>query len=85
MTGRATSVHIVPVRVYLTVFALLLALTALTTGAAFVDLGAFNNVVALAIAACKATLVVLFFMHVRYSTRLIGLARKRHGARLASR
>ena len=37
---------------------------------AFIDLGPFNTVVALAIACTKATLVVLFFMHVKYSTRL---------------
>ena len=74
MTRHATHVHVVPVRVYVTVFGTLLALTALTTAAAFVDLGPFNNVVALGIAACKASLVVLFFMHVRYSSKLIGLA-----------
>ena len=44
--------------------------TYLTVQAAFIDLGAFNTVVALAIACTKAVLVVLYFMHVRYSTRL---------------
>ena len=66
-------IHVVPLRVYLLVFASLLVLTATTVAAAFVDLGALNNVVAMAIAALKAVLVVLFFMHVRYSTRLTGL------------
>lgn len=57
-------------RTFLKVFIALLALTALTTGAAFVPLGPFNDAVALLIAASKATLVVLFFMNVRYSSRL---------------
>ena len=62
--------HVVPVRTYTAVFLALVALTAITTAAAFVDLGPLNNVVALGIATLKATLVVLFFMHVKYSTRL---------------
>jgi cytochrome c oxidase subunit 4 len=62
--------HIVPARVYYSVFAALMVGTAITVGAAFIDLGAFNAVVALTIAVVKAVLVVLFFMHVRYSTRL---------------
>jgi cytochrome c oxidase subunit 4 len=65
--------HVVPVRTYLLVFLALLLLTATTTFAAFVDLGPLNNVIALGIAALKATLVVLFFMHVKYSSRLIPL------------
>jgi len=68
-----SSIHVVPLRVYLLVFASLLVLTATTVAVAFVDLGTLNNVVAMAIAAVKAMLVVLFFMHVRYSTRLTGL------------
>lgn len=65
------SEHIVPVRTYVGIFLALLCLTALTTGVAFVDLGAeLNTVVALAIAVVKMLLVVLFFMHVKYSTGL---------------
>ena len=64
------STHIVPPRIYYTVFAILMLGTALTVAVSFVDLGAFNAVAALAIAVFKATLVVLFFMHVKYSTRL---------------
>jgi cytochrome c oxidase subunit IV len=65
------SEHIVPVKLYLGVFFALLCLTALTTGAAFIDLGAeLNTVVALAIAVAKALLVILFFMHVKYSSGL---------------
>ena len=62
--------HIVAKSVYFLVFFTLLALTALTTAIAFVDLGAMNTVAALAIAVTKATLVVLFFMHVKYNPRL---------------
>ncbi len=72
MSSSAAS-HVVPVRIYLMVFFALLVLTATTVGVAFVDLGILNNVVALGIAALKATLVILFFMHVRYSTRLTAL------------
>ena len=71
------SQRIVPVSVYIAVFAALLVLTGLTTWAAFVNLGPLNTVVALAIAATKMTLVILFFMHVRYSgglTRIVILA-----------
>ena len=64
------SVHVTPIRVYLMVFAILMVGTALTVWAAFVELGPFNDIVAMAIAATKATLVVLYFMHVRHSTRL---------------
>jgi cytochrome c oxidase subunit 4 len=65
--------HVVPVRVYLTIFSALMAFTAITVAVAFVDLGPLNNVVMLGIAVTKATLVVMYFMHVRYSTRLIPL------------
>ena len=94
--------HIVPKRIYYSIFAILMAGTAITVAASFVDLtgvtlriltfpllvlpdgslsnrwhgvaeiiaGGANTIVALAIAVFKATLVVLFFMHVKYSTRL---------------
>lgn len=64
------SEHIVPLRVYYAVFAALMIFTALTVGVAYVDLGRFNVVVALTIAVTKAVLVVLYFMHLRYSARL---------------
>ena len=64
------SEHIVPKSTYYTIFSLLMLGTAITVGVAFLDLGAFNTVVALVIACTKAALVVLFFMHVKYSTRL---------------
>jgi cytochrome c oxidase subunit IV len=65
-----TTDHIVPTRVYYLIFTALMVGTAITVGVAFVDLGPFNAIVALTIAVLKATLVVLFFMHVRYSTKL---------------
>ena len=47
-----------------------MVLTALTVAASHVDLGRYNVVVALTIAVIKALLVILYFMHVRYSSRL---------------
>jgi len=69
--------HIVPPGTYLGIILTLLVLTAITVAAAFVNLGRFNIVVALAIATLKATLVVLFFMHAKYSpkrTKLVIMA-----------
>ena len=68
-----SSTHVLPLRIYFGVFFALLVLTGTTVAVAFVDLGPFNNIVALGIAVLKATLVVLFFMHVRYATRLTSL------------
>jgi cytochrome c oxidase subunit 4 len=62
--------HVVPRKVYFAVFAALLVLTATTTSISFLDLGPWNTVAALGIAFLKATLVALFFMHVKYSPRL---------------
>src|SRR5215510_7741951 len=62
--------HIVPPPTYYLIFLTLMICTAVTVAVAFVDLGPLNTVVALGIAVLKATLVVLFFMHVKYSTRL---------------
>ncbi|HLW98063.1 MAG TPA: cytochrome C oxidase subunit IV family protein [Candidatus Acidoferrales bacterium] len=64
------SQHIVPVKTYVAVFLALLCLTALTAGVAFINLGAMNTVVALVIAVTKMLLVILIFMHVKYSSRL---------------
>lgn len=62
--------HILPVSLYVRVAVALLALFLLTVGAAFIDLGPYNIVVALTIAVTKAVLVILYFMHVRYSPRV---------------
>jgi len=66
------SEHIVSKKVYFVIFGALMILTALTVWVANIDLGSekLNTVVALAIAVTKAMLVVLYFMHVRYSSRL---------------
>ena len=66
------SEHIVPVRVYVMIVLALMAGTALTIWAGLQDFpGQLNVIIALTIAVIKATLVVLYFMHVRYSSRLI--------------
>lgn len=65
--------HVVSRKIYVAVFVALMVLTAVTVWVAFFDLGAANDVVMLTIAVIKATLVVMFFMHVRYSGRLIAL------------
>ena len=61
--------HIVSPGTYAAIITTLLILTGLTVAAAYVNLGRFNIVVALAIATVKATLVVLFFMHAKYSPK----------------
>lgn len=65
--------HVSPKSTYYTIFGTLMALTAVTVFVAFVNLGMLNFPVALTIAIFKATLVVLFFMHVKYSSRLTKL------------
>jgi cytochrome c oxidase subunit 4 len=65
------SQHVVEKKTYFLVFAALIVLTAVTARVATIDLGPLNIVVALLIAMCKASLVMLFFMHLRWSTRLI--------------
>ena len=62
--------HISPKSTYYAIFGALMVLTAITVAVAFVNLGSFNFPVAIGIAITKATLVVLFFMHVKYSSRL---------------
>ena len=62
--------HIVSPKIYYAIFIALTVLTVVTWSAAKIDLGRMNAVVALTIAVIKATLVVLYFMHVRYSSRL---------------
>jgi cytochrome c oxidase subunit 4 len=65
------SEHVLPRRLYYAVFTALVVLTAITVLAARLDLGPMNSVVALSIAVLKASLVVLYFMHVRYGSRLV--------------
>jgi len=63
--------HVAPTRLYYAIFGALMILTALTVAVAYKDLGLLNTYVAMTIAVAKATLVVLYFMHVRWSGRLI--------------
>ncbi len=65
------SVHIVPRTTYFAVFGALMVLTFLTVAAANFNFGALNDVIAMTIAVSKMLLVLLFFMHVKYSSRLI--------------
>jgi cytochrome c oxidase subunit 4 len=66
--------HVSPVSTYLAIFGALMLGTILTVVAAFIDFPAsLNFPIALAIAVTKATLVILFFMHVKYSSRLVKL------------
>jgi len=62
--------HIVPPRTYYLIFLILMVCTAITVAVAYIDLGPLNTIVAMAIAVLKATLVVLSFMHVKYSSNL---------------
>jgi cytochrome c oxidase subunit 4 len=62
--------HVSPKSTYYAIFGALMVLTAVTVGVAFVNLGSWNFPVALAVAITKATLVILYFMHVKYSSRL---------------
>lgn len=70
MNANAKTHHILPLSLYLTVGAVLLALTFVTVWVAEHDFGAFNLVVAMLIAAVKATLVALYFMHLKYDSKV---------------
>jgi cytochrome c oxidase subunit 4 len=63
--------HVTGIGAYVAVFLAMMAFTALTVWAAFTDLGPLNDLVAMAIAFTKATLVVLVFMHVRHASRMV--------------
>jgi cytochrome c oxidase subunit 4 len=62
--------HVTSLGVYLGIFGTLMVLTAITVGVAYVDLGSLNILVALGVAVFKASLVVLYFMHLKYSSKL---------------
>ena len=66
--------HIVSPLLYLAIFASLMVLTFVTVAASRYDFGPWNTVVAMAIAVLKATLVILFFMHVKFTSRLTQIA-----------
>jgi cytochrome c oxidase subunit IV len=65
--------HVVPRKVYYTIFGALMLMTAITVGVAYIDLGPINTIVAIVIACLKAMIVVLYFMHVKFGTRLVKL------------
>jgi cytochrome c oxidase subunit 4 len=65
--------HVSPKSTYYAIFGALMVFTAITVGVAFINLGALNFPVAIAIAITKATLVILFFMHAKWSSRLTKL------------
>ena len=67
------SEHRIPKRVYYLIFATLLLFTMITVEVAFFDIGILSFPVALGIACFKSTLVILYFMHGRYSSGLTGL------------
>ena len=69
-TSEHSHGHIAPVKMYVAIFLALMAGTLITVAVAYVDLGFFNTAVALGIAVTKASLVVLYFMHVRWASRL---------------
>ncbi|MCU1296041.1 MAG: Caa(3)-type oxidase, subunit [Acidobacteriaceae bacterium] len=62
------SAHVISTKLYVTIWIALMCLTVITAGVAFIDLGPFNTIVALSIATFKAVLVVLIFMHVKYTS-----------------
>jgi cytochrome c oxidase subunit 4 len=64
------SAHVVPLKTYYAIFGALLCGTALTVWVSYLDLGPMNTVVAISIAVVKALLVALYFMHLKYSSRL---------------
>lgn len=63
--------HIASVGLYVAIFVALMVLTGLTVAVTYLDLGQFNLFVAMAIAIFKASLVILYFMHVRWSPKLV--------------
>ena len=65
--------HVASLGLYFAIFLVLMIGTALTVAVAYVDLGVFNTPVAITIAVVKATLVLLYFMHLRWSERLTAL------------
>ncbi len=62
--------HVVPVRTYLTVFVALMVLVAVTVSASFINLGIASVIIALGIATVKVGLIMLYFMHLRYGSKI---------------
>lgn len=68
--SQAHAHHVIPMKVYLSVFATLLVMTLVTVWAATHDFGVMNTPVALFIATFKATLVLAYFMHLKYDNMM---------------
>jgi cytochrome c oxidase subunit IV len=66
--------HIIPLKVYFRVIALLMFLTVITVAAAQVDFGAFNKIIAILIASVKAGFVLAYFMHLKYDDKIYWVA-----------
>ncbi|HEV8537886.1 MAG TPA: cytochrome C oxidase subunit IV family protein [Bacteroidota bacterium] len=62
--------HVIPQKIYILIFVTLICLTLITVDVAFYKFGWMSIYIAMAIATCKALIVVLYFMHVRYSPKL---------------
>src|SRR5215213_3911615 len=73
MSSGSATTHVSPISLYITIFLALMVLTGLTVAAAFVNLGQFNFLVAMVIAGFKASLVIWYFMHVKYQSSLTKL------------
>lgn len=69
-TGGHKEHHIIPLKTYATILGILLVMTVVTLITARMDFGAFNAWIAMAIASFKASLVLLYFMHLKYDDRL---------------
>ena len=65
--------HVSPVSLYITIFGLLMVLTGVTVAAAYLNLGQLNFTVAIAIALFKASLVIWYFMHVKWQSHMTKL------------
>jgi cytochrome c oxidase subunit 4 len=72
--GNGHGDHVVPISTYVMVFLALMVGTGLTVAASYLDLGIWNTPVAMAIAVTKASLVVFFFMHLKYSPKLFWIS-----------
>jgi cytochrome c oxidase subunit 4 len=73
MSSGSATAHVSPISLYVTIFMALMVLTGVTVAAAYVNLGQFNFLVAMIIAGFKASLVIWYFMHVKYQSSLTKL------------
>ena len=74
MSNSSTYPHILPLSLYLKIGSVLIFLTVITVGAAQINFGEFNLLIAMLIAGIKATLVAMYFMHLKYDNKLYSIA-----------